>query len=113
MDYFEWLHERTEINPDVMGGARVIRGTRLTVSRIGMCPPECEEELAEDYPYLMAFDLPHARTYLQREARLVDIHEAMNFVWQRFNRTLERGTEPQGSQRPPYGEPEGPTPGEG
>jgi uncharacterized protein (DUF433 family) len=51
--------ERIEINPAVMMGKPVIRGTRITVELIlrKLAEGESEAELLEDYPHLKAEDL--------------------------------------------------------
>ena len=52
-------HERIEINPDIMFGKPVIRGTRITVELIlrklagGMTP----EEIIKDHPHLKIEDI--------------------------------------------------------
>jgi len=52
-------HERIQINPDVMMGKPIIRGTRITVESIlrklsaGMTP----EAIAEDHPNITADDI--------------------------------------------------------
>ena len=47
--------ERIEINPAVMMGKPVIRGTRITVELIlrKLAEGETESELMEDYPHLI------------------------------------------------------------
>ena len=58
-------HERIEINPKVMVGKPVIRGTRITVELIlrklgaGMTP----EEIMADYPQLTADDIRAAQAF--------------------------------------------------
>ena len=58
-------HERIEINPKVMLGKPVIRGTRITVEIIlrklgeGATP----QDLLEAYPHLTAHDIQAAITY--------------------------------------------------
>jgi uncharacterized protein (DUF433 family) len=58
-------HERIEINPKVMVGKPVIRGTRLTVELVlrklgaGMTP----EEIIADYPQLTADDIRAAQAF--------------------------------------------------
>jgi uncharacterized protein (DUF433 family) len=58
-------HERIEINPDVMMGKPIIKGTRLTVHQIveelngGMS----EAEIFEAHPRLTAEDVEAARKF--------------------------------------------------
>lgn len=66
-------HERIEINPDIMFGKPVIKGTRITVELIlrklagGMTP----EEIIKDHPHLRLEDIlaaqEFAADYLERE----------------------------------------------
>ena len=52
-------HERIEINPQIMTGKPVIRGTRITVEHVlrklggGMTP----EQILEDHPHLTLEDI--------------------------------------------------------
>ncbi|MGH8335965.1 MAG: DUF433 domain-containing protein [Gammaproteobacteria bacterium] len=57
--------ERIEINPAVMMGKPVIRGTRITVELIlrKLAEGQTEAELLEDYPHLKAEDLRAAMAY--------------------------------------------------
>jgi uncharacterized protein (DUF433 family) len=57
--------ERIEINPAVMLGKPVIRGTRITVELIlrKLAEGETERELLEDYPHLTAEDIRAAIAY--------------------------------------------------
>jgi len=58
-------HERIEINPDIMFGKPVIRGTRITVEHIlhklagGMTP----EEIVNDHPHLKPGDISAAQEF--------------------------------------------------
>ena len=58
-------HERIEINPDVMGGKPVVRGTRIPVELVlrkrgaGMSP----ESILKDHPRLTADDIHAAQTF--------------------------------------------------
>lgn len=58
-------HERIEVNPNVMFGKPVIKGTRVTVEQIlrklasGMTP----EEIVEDHPRLMVDDIRAAEAF--------------------------------------------------
>jgi uncharacterized protein (DUF433 family) len=66
-------HERIEINPDIMFGKPVIKGTRITVELIlrklagGMTP----EEIIKDHPHLKLKDIlaaqEFAADYLEQE----------------------------------------------
>jgi len=66
-------HERIEINPEIMFGKPVIKGTRITVEQIlrklagGMTP----EEIIKDHPHLKVEDIfaaeKFAADYLARE----------------------------------------------
>jgi uncharacterized protein (DUF433 family) len=53
--------ERIEINPAIMLGKPVIRGTRITVELI--LRKLAEGELLEDYPHLTAADIRAAIAY--------------------------------------------------
>lgn len=57
--------ERIEINPAVMMGKPVIRGTRITVELIlrKLAEGATESELLEDYPHLKPEDLRAAIAY--------------------------------------------------
>ena len=57
--------ERIEINPAVMLGKPVIRGTRITVELIlrKLAEGETESELIEDYPHLTPEDIRAAIGY--------------------------------------------------
>ena len=57
--------ERIEINPAVMMGKPVIRGTRITVELIlrKLAEGETESELLEDYPHLTLEDIRAAMAY--------------------------------------------------
>jgi uncharacterized protein (DUF433 family) len=58
-------HERIEINPDIMGGKPVIRGTRVPVEIVlrklgaGMTP----EEIINDHPRLAPEDIRAAQAF--------------------------------------------------
>jgi uncharacterized protein (DUF433 family) len=58
-------HERIEINPDIMGGKPVIRGTRIPVELVlrklgaGMAPGE----ILADHPKLTLDDLRAAQAF--------------------------------------------------
>jgi len=59
------IHQRIEINPDIMFGKPVIAGTRITVEHIlrklagGMTP----EEILKDHPHLEAGDILAAQEF--------------------------------------------------
>jgi uncharacterized protein (DUF433 family) len=57
--------KRIEINPAVMMGKPVIRGTRITVELIlgKLAEGETEAELLEDYPHLKPEDIKAAIAY--------------------------------------------------
>jgi len=57
--------ERIEINPTVMLGKPVIRGTRITVELIlrKLAEGATEAELLEDYPHLTTEDIRAAVAY--------------------------------------------------
>jgi len=58
-------HERIEINPKVMLGKPVIRGTRITVELIlrKMSEGATHRELLEAYPHLTQLDVQAAIAY--------------------------------------------------
>jgi len=59
------IHERIEINPNIMFGKPVIKGTRITVEHIlrklagGMTP----EEIVKDHPHLTLEDILAAQEF--------------------------------------------------
>jgi len=59
------LHDRIEINPDIMFGKPVIKGTRITVEQIlhkladGITP----DEILEDHPHLSMEDIYAAQHF--------------------------------------------------
>lgn len=59
------MHERIEMNPKIMGGKPVIRGTRVPVEAIlrklgaGMC----EDEILTDHPHLTVADIWAAQAF--------------------------------------------------
>jgi uncharacterized protein (DUF433 family) len=57
--------ERIEINPAVMMGKPVVKGTRITVELIlrKLAEGETESELLEDYPHLTLQDIRAAIAY--------------------------------------------------
>ena len=57
--------ERIEVNPKVMMGKPVIRGTRITVEMIlrKLAEGATERELLEDYPHLAPEDVRAAIAY--------------------------------------------------
>jgi uncharacterized protein (DUF433 family) len=57
--------ERIEINPAIMLGKPVIRGTRITVELIlrKLAEGETVSDLLEDYPHLTAADIRTAIAY--------------------------------------------------
>ena len=57
--------ERIDINPEIMMGKPVIRGTRITVELIlrRLGEGACERELLEDYPHLTPEDVRAAVAY--------------------------------------------------
>jgi uncharacterized protein (DUF433 family) len=57
--------DRIEINPAVMMGKPVIRGTRVTVEMIlrKLADGETESELLEDYPHLKPEDIRATLAY--------------------------------------------------
>ena len=57
--------ERIEINPSIMMGKPVIRGTRITVELVlgKLAEGATEAELLEDYPHLKSEDIRAAIAY--------------------------------------------------
>ena len=57
--------ERIDINPEIMMGKPVIRGTRITVELIlrKLGEGACERELLDDYPHLTTEDIRAAVAY--------------------------------------------------
>jgi uncharacterized protein (DUF433 family) len=58
-------HARIEINPKIMLGKPVIRGTRITVELIlrKLAEGASQSDLLESYPHLTAEDIQAAITY--------------------------------------------------
>jgi len=58
-------HERIEVNPDVMLGKPVIKGTRLTVQQIvdELNGGVSEQDILEAHPRLTAEDIEAARKF--------------------------------------------------
>jgi uncharacterized protein (DUF433 family) len=59
------VHERIEVNPDVMGGKPVIRGTRIPVETVlrklgAGLPPEA---IIADHPHLTVDDIRAAQAF--------------------------------------------------
>ncbi len=63
------IKDRIEINPDVMLGKPVIRGTRVPVELIlrKLSEGATEEELLEAYPHLTKCDIQAALAYLDSQ----------------------------------------------
>lgn len=59
------IHKRIQVDPDIMFGKPVIKGTRITVEQIlyklaeGMTP----EEVMKDHPHLTIDDIHAAQNY--------------------------------------------------
>jgi uncharacterized protein (DUF433 family) len=64
-DMSDLIHERIEINPEVMLGKPVIRGTRITVELIlrKLSVGATEVDLLEAYPRLTKQDIQAALAY--------------------------------------------------
>jgi uncharacterized protein (DUF433 family) len=58
-------HERIEINPEVMAGKPVIRGTRIPVDMIlrKLGAGLSLEEILQDHPHITAEDVHAAQTF--------------------------------------------------
>ena len=58
-------HDRIEINPDIMLGKPVIRGTRITVELIlrDLAEGGTEQDILAAYPHLTAADIKAAIAY--------------------------------------------------
>lgn len=70
----ENLLNRIEINPKIMLGKPVIKGTRLTLEIIleKLAYGQTEEQIIEDYPFLTSEDIKAAILYA---ARLISLEE--------------------------------------
>ena len=59
------MHERIEMNPNIMGGKPVIRGTRVPVDailrKLGAGMPE--SEILADHPHLSVDDIRAAQAF--------------------------------------------------
>jgi len=66
--FMDELLKRIEINPEVMGGKPVIKGTRITVESILRRLSEGLniKEILEDYPYLTEEDIRAALLYASK-----------------------------------------------
>ena len=71
-------HERIEINPKVMMGKPVVRGTRITVELIlrKLGEGASEADLLEDYPHLTPEDIRAAMRYAADSVGHEEIHFA-------------------------------------
>jgi uncharacterized protein (DUF433 family) len=67
MSFDEWLKERVDSDPSVMGGEPVIKGSRLTIRQIAAASVEQALELLDDYPYLTGQDISHAYRYINHK----------------------------------------------
>lgn len=58
-------HDRIEINPEVMFGKPVIRGTRITVEQIlrKLADRKSPEEIIKDHPHLTVEDIDAAQRF--------------------------------------------------
>lgn len=67
--YEDWKARRLYASPDVMGGALVFRGSRLTVRNVAgqLARGVTEAELLADYPYLQQEDFDNARVFIEKE----------------------------------------------
>jgi uncharacterized protein (DUF433 family) len=65
----EHLLERVELNPKIMLGKPVIKGTRLTLEIIleKLAYGQTEDEIIEDYPFLSKEDIKAALLYAARQ----------------------------------------------
>jgi len=66
------LLKRIEINPNIMGGKPVIKGTRVTVEAIlkRLAEGLYVEDVLKDYPYLTKDDIKAAITMQRRFLRM-------------------------------------------
>jgi len=66
--FMDELLKRIEINPEIMGGKPVIKGTRITVESILRRLSEGLniKEILEDYPYLTEEDIRAALLYASK-----------------------------------------------
>jgi uncharacterized protein (DUF433 family) len=60
-------HDRIEVNPDIMLGKPVVKGTRLTVEHImrQLAGGMSEEEIIEAHPRLTQADIEAARVFAE------------------------------------------------
>ena len=74
----EKLLNRIEINPQVMFGKPVIKGTRLTVEIIleKLAYGESEENIVEEYPFLKRADVKAALLYAAKTVSLEEVFQA-------------------------------------
>ena len=64
-DYESWASNLT-VDPEVMGGAPVFPGTRVTVKRIGKLAEYASvTEICEDYPTISSKDIEYARRFVR------------------------------------------------
>ena len=72
----EELLKRVEVNPKVMLGKPVIRGTRLPVELIleKLAYGAAEEDILQDYPFLSREDIKAAILYAAKHVALEEVY---------------------------------------
>jgi len=75
----EELLKRVEVNPKVMLGKPVIRGTRLPVELIleKLAYGATEEDILRDYPFLSREDIKAAILYAAKHVALEEVYPAV------------------------------------
>ncbi|RLG20276.1 DUF433 domain-containing protein [Candidatus Micrarchaeota archaeon] len=75
----EELLKRVEVNPKVMLGKPVIRGTRLPVELIleKLAYGATEEDILQDYPFLSREDIKAAILYAAKHVALEEVYPAI------------------------------------
>jgi uncharacterized protein (DUF433 family) len=70
--FSRWRDRRVAIDPAVLGGEPVFRGTRLAVRRVAEAAerPAAVKEMLEDYPYLKDEDVEFARRFARAYPRV-------------------------------------------
>lgn len=76
--FLAWCETRTSSTPEVLGGAVVFKGTRLSVLHIGMLsrrePAHC---IRGDYPFLSDKDITYASRYVRETPEGVRLMRAI------------------------------------
>jgi uncharacterized protein (DUF433 family) len=68
--FLSWKRRRVVVDPTILGGEPVFKGSRLSVRHIGGVPAGEHPNVLEDYPYLSKEDIHFAAIYSRAYPRL-------------------------------------------